>query len=98
MLFRSGFSWMYRNSRIGFGSIIADDMGLGKTMQVITLLLKYKEEKAIDAKHKALIPAGRPVRSVSPPQKYLRRLPDRPPDLRALLFQSGGAAKRRAAL
>lgn len=50
-----GFSWMYRNSRIGFGSIIADDMGLGKTLQVITLLLKYKEEKAIDAKHKALI-------------------------------------------
>jgi hypothetical protein len=22
-----GYSWMYRNSRIGFGSIIADDMG-----------------------------------------------------------------------
>lgn len=32
-----GFSWMYRNFRIGFGSIIADDMGLGKTLQVITI-------------------------------------------------------------
>ncbi|GHV53050.1 helicase [Bacteroidia bacterium] len=50
-----GFSWMYRNSRIGFGSIIADDMGLGKTVQVISLLLKFKEENAIDAKHKALV-------------------------------------------
>lgn len=39
-----GFSWMYRNMRIGFGSIIADDMGLGKTLQVITLILKLKEE------------------------------------------------------
>lgn len=50
-----GFSWMYRNSRIGFGSIIADDMGLGKTLQVISVLLKFKEENAIDKKHKALV-------------------------------------------
>jgi uncharacterized Zn finger protein len=39
-----GYSWMYRNARIGFGSVIADDMGLGKTLQVITTLLKFKEE------------------------------------------------------
>jgi len=50
-----GFSWMYRNSRIGFGSIIADDMGLGKTLQVIAILLKLKEEKAINDKHRALV-------------------------------------------
>jgi SNF2 family DNA or RNA helicase/uncharacterized Zn finger protein len=52
---RRGFSWMYRNSRIGFGSIIADDMGLGKTLQVISILLKFKEEGVIDKKHKALV-------------------------------------------
>ncbi|MDZ4668452.1 MAG: DEAD/DEAH box helicase [bacterium] len=39
-----GFSWMYRNAKIGFGSVLADDMGLGKTLQVITTLLKYKED------------------------------------------------------
>lgn len=50
-----GFSWMYRNSRIGFGSILADDMGLGKTLQVITILLKMKEEGAISNKNRALI-------------------------------------------
>ena len=50
-----GYSWMYRNSRIGFGSIIADDMGLGKTLQVISILLKFKEEGAINNKHKALV-------------------------------------------
>lgn len=50
-----GYSWMYRNSRIGFGSIIADDMGLGKTLQVISILLKFKEEKAINDKNKALV-------------------------------------------
>lgn len=50
-----GYSWLYRNSRIGFGSILADDMGLGKTVQVISILLKFKEEKAINDKHKALV-------------------------------------------
>ena len=49
-----GYSWMYRNMKIGFGSIIADDMGLGKTLQVITLLAKLKEEGAMDKK-KALV-------------------------------------------
>ena len=50
-----GFSWMYRNFRIGFGSIIADDMGLGKTLQVITLLQKLKDERALTTKHPVLI-------------------------------------------
>ncbi|RYU97100.1 DEAD/DEAH box helicase [Emticicia agri] len=45
-----GFAWMYRNAQIGFGSVIADDMGLGKTLQVITTLLKYKEEGLLDGK------------------------------------------------
>lgn len=39
-----GFSWLYRNTKIGFGSLIADDMGLGKTLQVIASLAKFKEE------------------------------------------------------
>ena len=39
-----GYSWIYRNTRIGFGSVLADDMGLGKTIQVITAILKFKEE------------------------------------------------------
>ncbi len=50
-----GFAWLLKNSRIGFGSIIADDMGLGKTLQVITLLLKLKEEGALDGKARALV-------------------------------------------
>lgn len=49
-----GFEWMYKNSKIGFGSILADDMGLGKTIQTIAVLLKFKEEKILK-KQKALI-------------------------------------------
>ncbi len=52
---KRGYSWMYRNSRIGFGSIIADDMGLGKTVQVISILMKLKEENALNDKYKALV-------------------------------------------
>ena len=51
-----GYSWMYRNAQIGFGSVIADDMGLGKTLQVIATLLKYKEEGLLNDK-KALVVA-----------------------------------------
>ncbi len=40
----TGYAWLYRNTQIGFGSLIADDMGLGKTLQVIAALLRYKEE------------------------------------------------------
>ena len=51
---KRGFSWMYRNMKIGFGSIIADDMGLGKTLQVLTLLQKIKNDNLLDIK-KAII-------------------------------------------
>ena len=50
-----GYSWMYRNSMIGFGSVIADDMGLGKTLQVISILLKFKEEGALRSMQSALV-------------------------------------------
>ena len=43
-----GYEWLYKNTRLGFGSLLADDMGLGKTLQVITTLLKLKEEGKLD--------------------------------------------------
>ncbi len=49
-----GYEWLYKNSRIGFGSILADDMGLGKTLQTLAILLKFKEDKLLK-KEKALI-------------------------------------------
>jgi SNF2 family DNA or RNA helicase/uncharacterized Zn finger protein len=49
-----GFEWLYKNSLLGFGSLIADDMGLGKTLQVIAALLKFKQENRLE-KEKALV-------------------------------------------
>lgn len=44
-----GLKWLYTNTTKGFGSCIADDMGLGKTIQVISLILKLKEEGKLKA-------------------------------------------------
>ncbi|TMH06352.1 MAG: hypothetical protein E6H79_06950 [Betaproteobacteria bacterium] len=43
-----GYAWLWRNTRLGLGSVIADDMGLGKTLQVIALLQRLKEDGALD--------------------------------------------------
>lgn len=50
-----GFSWMYRNVRLGFGCIIADDMGLGKTLQVIALLQKMKDDGWLEKKKAVIV-------------------------------------------
>ncbi len=49
-----GYEWLYKNAKLGFGSLLADDMGLGKTLQTITFLQKLKEEGELIEK-KALI-------------------------------------------
>lgn len=45
---KRGFTWLYHNSKLGFGSLLADDMGLGKTIQIITLLLQWQQEQKLD--------------------------------------------------
>ena len=50
-----GYEWLYKNTRLGFGSLIADDMGLGKTLQVIAALLRMKEEGTISSTKRAII-------------------------------------------
>jgi len=44
----TGLKWLWTNITKGFGACMADDMGLGKTIQVISVLLKMKEEGKLD--------------------------------------------------
>lgn len=44
----TGLKWLWTNVSKGFGVCMADDMGLGKTIQVISLILKMKEEGKLD--------------------------------------------------
>jgi uncharacterized Zn finger protein/superfamily II DNA or RNA helicase len=49
-----GYSWLCKNARLGFGSILADDMGLGKTLQALATLLYFKERGELNADNRAL--------------------------------------------
>jgi len=54
-----GYAWLWRNARLGLGSVIADDMGLGKTLQVIALLQRLKEDGALDeARSLVIVPTS----------------------------------------
>ena len=44
---QTGLKWLWTNVTKGFGCCMADDMGLGKTIQVISLILKLKEENKL---------------------------------------------------
>ncbi len=78
-----GFQWLYNNSKVGFGSIIADDMGLGKTLQVITLLLQFKAEGRLNNK-KALIVV--PTTLLTNWQKEIEKFA---PDLSVHIYHGG---------
>ncbi len=56
----TGYDWLMKNARLGFGSLLADDLGLGKNLQVIAALLRFKEEGHFDKK-KALFIAPAPL-------------------------------------
>ncbi|QTD53296.1 DEAD/DEAH box helicase [Sulfidibacter corallicola] len=42
-----GLSWLIFNDHLGFGACLADDMGLGKTIQLLSLILKEREEGSV---------------------------------------------------
>lgn len=75
-----GYEWIHKNSALGFGSLLADDMGLGKTIQVITYLLKLKEEGLL-AKEKALIVV--PTTLLTNWQKEIEKFA---PDLNSMIY------------
>lgn len=79
-----GFSWMYKNAKLGLGSLLADDMGLGKTLQVITTLLKFKEEGLL-TKAPALVIAPTTLLS-----NWKNEIYKFAPDLRADIYHGAG--------
>lgn len=46
---KMGYEWIYRLYQAGLGGCLADDMGLGKTLQMIAVLLKYRQESGKSA-------------------------------------------------
>ena len=81
-----GFNWIYKNSKLGIGSLLADDMGLGKTLQVITAILKFKEEGLLK-KNPALVIV--PTTLLTNWRLEMKRFA---PDLRVLIYHGHGRA------
>jgi SNF2 family DNA or RNA helicase len=76
---KTGLKWLWTNIAKGFGCCMADDMGLGKTIQVISLILKTKE----DGKLK------KPVLVVCPTTlmgNWMKELAMFAPDLNAVIY------------
>lgn len=46
---KTGYRWLRTLDHYGFGGILADDMGLGKTVQMIAVLLAFKQEHPQEA-------------------------------------------------
>lgn len=53
-----GFKWLYTNVKSGLGCLLADDMGLGKTIQIISLILAFKNSGELDAPVLIIVPAS----------------------------------------
>jgi uncharacterized Zn finger protein len=77
---RAGYDWMLKNTRLGFGSLLADDMGLGKTLQVIAALLRFREEGLL-AEKKALV-----IVPTSLLTNWRKEIEKFAPDLRAAVY------------
>ncbi|GAB3897807.1 DEAD/DEAH box helicase [Spirosoma agri] len=75
-----GYDWLVKNTSLGMGSLLADDMGLGKTIQIIALLLKFKQEGRFK-KQKGLVVL--PTTLLTNWQKEIARFA---PDLKARVY------------
>ncbi|MFA7658521.1 MAG: DEAD/DEAH box helicase [Candidatus Gastranaerophilaceae bacterium] len=76
---QTGLKWLWTNTSKGFGCCMADDMGLGKTIQVISLILKMKEENKLK----------KPVLVVCPTTlmgNWMKELEMFAPDLKAAIY------------
>lgn len=76
---QTGLKWLWTNISKGFGCCMADDMGLGKTIQVISLILKMKEENKLK----------KPVLVVCPTTlmgNWMKELEMFAPDLNATIY------------
>lgn len=84
---KNGFMWLNTLEKYGLGGILADDMGLGKTIQVLTLLLKYKEENDINKPSIVVAPSSLTLNWKNEIEKFS-------PDINAIVI-NGNATERR---
>ena len=85
-----GMDWLFFLNQFSFGGILADDMGLGKTVQVISMLLKLKENNSLKLPSLIVVPLTlifnwwEEIQKFAPELKALRYYGNRADRLRQL--------------
>ena len=83
---KTGFKWLKVLDSYHFGGILADDMGLGKTLQVLSILLEYKEREQERRTSIVICPSSLTLNWLNEAKKFV-------PDLKSCVIK--GSAKER---
>ena len=83
---KTGFKWLKVLDSYHFGGILADDMGLGKTLQVLSIILEYKESDEERRTSIVICPSSLTLNWLNEARKFV-------PDLKASVIK--GSAKER---
>ena len=83
---KTGFKWLKVLDTYNFGGILADDMGLGKTLQVLSVILDYKQNDKEQRTSIVVCPSSLSLNWLSEAKKFV-------PDLKVSVIK--GNAKDR---
>ena len=83
---KTGFKWLKVLDEYNFGGILADDMGLGKTLQVLSIILDYKQNDEEKRTSIVVCPSSLSLNWLSEAKKFV-------PDLKVSVIK--GNAKDR---
>ena len=83
---KTGFKWLKVLDAYNFGGILADDMGLGKTLQVLSVILDYKQNDKEQRTSIVVCPSSLSLNWLSEAKKFV-------PDLKVSVIK--GNAKDR---
>ena len=85
---KTGYRWLKVLDSYNFGGILADDMGLGKTLQVLSVLLDYKNSKEDKLPSIVVCPSSLTLNWLNEAKKFV-------PDLKTEVVRGNASERKR---